>query len=162
MGLIPWKNKEREGSEELASPLSVLRSEMDRMMESFFRDPFGVLDWRSGSRTAWTPALDIAEDDEQVTVRAELPGMSPKDIEISVSGGQLVLSGEKKESTEKSGKDFFHTETRYGSFRRSVPLPDAIDPEHVDAEYANGVLTIRLKKSPSSPPKRIEVKVSEG
>ena len=161
MGLIPWKGKEREGSEELASPLSVLRSEMDRLMDSFFRDPFAVLDWRSGSRRDWSPVLDIAETDKEVTVRAEIPGVDPEDLEITVSGGQLVLSGEKKESIEQSGKDFFHMETRYGSFRRSVPLPEAVDPQQVDAEYANGVLVIRLKKSPSSPPKKIEVKVKQ-
>jgi HSP20 family protein len=158
MGLIPWKNKEREGSEDMASPVSVLRTEMDRLVESFFRDPFGTLDWRSAARRGWTPALDISENDEEVTVRAELPGIEPADLEITVSGGQLVLAGEKKESTEESGKNFFHMETRYGSFRRSVPLPEAVDPDRVDAEYSNGVLVIRLKKSPSSPPKRIEVK----
>jgi len=161
MGLIPWSNKEREGGEELASPLSVLRSEMDRLMDSFFRDPFGALDWRSGARRDWSPAVDIAEDDEEVTLRVEVPGMEPKDLEITVSGGQLVLAGEKKESSERGGKDFFHTESRYGSFRRSIPLPEAVDPQKVDAEYCNGVLVIRLKKSPSSPPKRIEVKVKQ-
>ena len=161
MGLIPWKGKEREGGVDLASPLSVLRTEMDRLMDSFFRDPIGALDWRSGARRAWTPAVDVAESDEEVVVRAEIPGMDPKDVEITISGGQLVISGEKKESTEESGKDFFHSETRYGSFRRSVPLPEAVDPEKVDAECSNGVLVVRLKKSPSSPPKRIEVKVKE-
>lgn len=158
MGLIPWKNKEREGGEEMASPVSVLRTEVDRLMDSFFRDPFGTLDWRSSARRGWTPAMDISEDDEEVTVRAELPGIEPADLEVTVSGGQLVLAGEKKESSEQSGKNFFHMETRYGSFRRSVPLPDGVDPDRVDAEFSNGVLTIRLKKSPSSPPKRIEVK----
>jgi len=161
MGLIPWKGKEQQGSEELASPLSVLRSEMDRLRDSFFRDPFAVLDWRSGSRRDWSPALDIAETDKEVTVRAEIPGVDPEDLEITVSGGQLVLSGEKKESIQQSGKDFFHMETRYGSFRRSVPLPEAVDPQQVEAECANGVLVIRLKKSASSPPKKIEVKVRQ-
>jgi len=161
MGLIPWKDKPRERGEDLASPLAALRSEMDRLMDSFFRDPFGALDWRFGSQRAWSPAVDIAENDEEVTVRAEVPGMDPKDLEVTVSEGQLVLAEEKKESSEKSGKDYFHTETRYGSFRRSVPLPEAVDPQQVDAEYANGVLVIHLKKSPVTPPKRIDVKVKD-
>src|SRR3990172_8572203 len=140
MGLIPWRNKEREGGEDLASPLSVLRSEMDRLMDSFFRDPLGALDWRSGSHRSWAPLLDIAEDNEQVTVRAELPGVDPKDVEITVSGNHLVMTGEKKESKRESGQDFFHTETRYGSFRRSVPLPGGGAPPKVDAENPHRLL----------------------
>ena len=92
-------------------------------------------------------------------MRAELPGIDPKDLEVSVVGNQLVLSGEKRESSETKEKGVFHSETRYGSFRRTVPLPDGIDTEHVDAQYANGVLTLRLAKTAAAATKRIEVKV---
>ena len=159
MGLIPWSNKRREGGEDIASPLATLRSEMDRLLGSYVREPFGALDWPFGSQRGWAPAVDVAENDTEVTVRAEIPGVDPEDLEITVSQGSLVLAGEKKESHEESGAGFFHTETRYGSFRRSIPLPEAVDPQQVEAEYSNGVLTVCLKKSPSSPAKRIEVKV---
>ena len=72
------------------------------------------------------------------------------------------MAGEKKESTEKKGKDFYQTESRYGAFRRSIPLPDSVDQEKVEADYANGVLTIRLKKIQACPPKKVEVKIKGG
>ena len=89
---------------------------------------------------------------------AELPGIDPKDLDVTVTGNQLVLSGEKKESTEHDGKDFHQSETRYGSFRRTIPLPEGIDTEHVDAQYANGVLTLHMQKTAQAATKRIEVK----
>ncbi len=160
MGLIPWKGKQREG-ERTESPLVALRSEMDRLFDTFLREPFGDVDWPFVGQGRWSPTVDIAETDDQVTVRAEVPGIDPKDLEVSVSGSQLVLSGEKRESAENQGKDYYHSESRYGSFRRCVRLPEGVDSENVDAQYANGVLTLRLKKIPSAVPKRIEVKVKE-
>ena len=71
-----------------------------------------------------------------------------------------MLSGEKKERSEKKGMGYYRSETRYGSFRRTLPLPVGVDSEHVDARYENGVLTLHLKKSPEASPKRIEVKVA--
>jgi HSP20 family protein len=158
MSLIPWRNKLCEG-ERTESPLVALRSEMDRLFDTFLREPLGAIDWPLVGQGRWSPTIDVAETDEEVTVRAELPGMDPKDLDVSISGNQLVLSGEKKESSEDKGKDYYHSESRYGSFRRAVRLPEGTDAEHVDAQYANGVLTLHLKKTPSAVPKRIEVKV---
>jgi HSP20 family protein len=158
MSLIPWRNKLREG-ERTESPLVALRSEMDRLFDTFLREPLGAIDWPLVGQGRWSPTIDVAETDEEVTVRAELPGMDPKDLDVSISGNQLVLSGEKKESSEDKGKDYHHSESLYGSFRRAVRLPEGIDAEHVDAQYAHGVLTLHLKKTPSAVPKRIEVKV---
>jgi HSP20 family protein len=158
MSLIPWRNK-REGQEtELASLVS-LRGEMDRLFDSFLRDPFGALDWPHWGAGKWSPAVDVAEDDKEVSVRAELPGIDPKDLDVTVVGNQLILSGEKQESTESKEKGVYQGETRYGSFRRTVPLPEGVDTEHVDAEYAHGVLTLRLPKKAPANQKRIEVKV---
>lgn len=158
MNLIPWRNKPqvREGGE--LSPVAALRNEMDRLFDSFFREPFGALDWPLWGQDKWSPAIDVAENDQELTVRAELPGIDPKELDVTVAGNQLVLSGEKKESSEHEGKDFYRSETRYGSFRRSVPLPEGVDTENVDAQYANGVLTLRLKKIAPAAAKRIEVK----
>jgi HSP20 family protein len=156
MNLMPWKNKRESLSDELA-PITALRGEMDRLFDSFFREPFGALDWPWGSGK-WSPAIDVAENDKELTVQAELPGIDPKDLEISVTGNQLIISGEKKQSTERQGKDVYHSETRYGSFRRVLPLPEGIDTENVDAQYANGMLTLRLTKTSPASVKRIEVK----
>jgi len=161
MGLIPWRSKLRERGSEETSPLAALRTEVDRLFDSFIREPLGGLDWSFGGQRPWSPAIDVAENDAEVMIRAELPGIEPEDLEVSVSANQLVLSGEKKESREERGKDFYHSERRFGTFRRSVPLPQGVDPEKVEAEYTNGVLTIHLKKSPAVPAKRIEVKVKD-
>jgi len=158
MALIPWRNKVRERGPGETSPLATLRSEVDRLFESFLREPFGGIDWPFGSERGWAPTVDIAEDEKEYTVRAELPGLDPEDLEVSISGGHLILAGEKKESTERQGKDFYHTESRFGAFHRTIPLPDAVDPESVEAEYANGVLVVHLKKSPAAAAKRIDVK----
>ena len=103
MSLIPWRNK-RESSEGELSPLVALRSEMDRLFDSFLREPFGALDWPQWGAGKWSPAVDVAEDDKELTVRAELPGIDPKDLDVTVVGNQLVLSGEKKESSETKEK----------------------------------------------------------
>ena len=161
MALIPWRSKVRERGPGETSPLVSLRSEIDRLFESFLREPLAGIDWPFGSERGWAPAVDIAENDKEFTVRAEVPGLDPKDLEVTVSSSQLVLAGEKKESTEKEGKDFYHTESRFGSFRRAIPLPDAVDSENVEAEYANGVLVIHLKKLPSAATKRVDVKVKD-
>jgi HSP20 family protein len=160
MNLIPWKNKQPEGGRAELSPILALRGEMDRLFDSFFREPFGAMDWSAWGQGKWSPAVDMAESDKELTVRAELPGIDPKDLEISVTGNQLVLSGEKHEATEHDGKDYYHSETRYGSFRRVMPLPEGIDTEKVEAQYANGVLTLRLPKTAAAATKRIEVKTT--
>lgn len=161
MALIPWRNKQRERVTPESSPLVTLRSEIDRLFDSFVREPFAGLEWPFGSERGWSPAVDIAEDEKEYTVRAEVPGLRPEDLDVTVSGNHLILAGEKRESTEKKEKDYYHTESRFGSFRRSIPLPQAVDPADVEAEYANGVLLIHLKKSPAEAAKRIDVKVKD-
>lgn len=160
MNLIPWRSKQPEtvGSQE--SPIVSLRHEMDRLFDSFFREPLGMTPWPMWGSDRWSPALDMAENDKEVTIRAELPGIDPKDLDVTVTGNQLVLSGEKRESTEHRDKGFHHSETRYGSFRRMVPLPDGVDTENIDAQYQNGVLTLTLKKTAQAATKRIEVKTA--
>jgi HSP20 family protein len=159
MNLISWRNKLQEVRAGETSPLAALRGEMDRLLDSFFREPFGMPDWPQWATGRWSPAIDVAENEKELTVRAELPGIDPKDLDVTVTGNQLVLSGEKRESSEHEGKDFHHSETRYGSFRRTIPLPEGIDAENVDAQYANGVLTLHLTKIAPAAQKRIEVKV---
>jgi len=158
MNLIPWKNKQPESVRSDLSPVLALRGEMERLFDSFFREPLGALDLPHWTAAGWSPAIDVAENDTELTVRAELPGMDPKDLDVAISGSQLILSGEKKESSEQKEKDFYQSETRYGSFRRTVALPEGIDAEKVDAQFANGVLTLRVPKTAQAATKRIEVK----
>jgi HSP20 family protein len=156
--LNPWRNKQIAEGQEDEFPLARLRNEMDRLFESFLREPFGALQSAWRERAGWMPPVDIAESDTEVTIRAELPGMDPKDLDVSVHGNNLVLRGEKKESNAQKDKGYYQAETRYGSFHRSVPLPQGVDPNQVDATYSNGVLTLVIKKSPEAAPKKIEVR----
>lgn len=159
MSLIPWRSKQKQPGQREFSPLATLRSEIDRLFDAFLRDPWEALDWPLAGERTWGPPVDVAENEKELTVRAEIPGVDPKDLEVTLSGNQLVLSGEKKESSQEQGKDFYHCETRYGSFRRVISLPAEVDPQQVEAEYANGVVTLRLKKLHAAAPKRIQVKV---
>jgi HSP20 family protein len=162
MTLIPWRNKQHDGMQTENAPLATLRTEMDRLFDSFVREPFGMLDWPAfmgGEK--WWPAIDVSESDKEIIVRVEVPGIDPKELDVSVTGDQLVISGEKKEAAEKKDKGFYHSEARYGSFRRVIPLPEGVDSEHVDAQYANGVLTLILQKIPATAAKKIEIKVKE-
>ncbi len=159
MALIPWKNKQREGGQSTPS-LTSLRGEMDRLLDTFVREPLGW-EWPFGPRGC-TPSIDLAETNDEFVVRAEIPGMEPDDLEVTVAGGQLVLAGEKRDVSEATGHDFYHTESRFGRFRRAIPLSQAVDPDQVEADYTNGVLTVRLKKVPAVAPKRIDVKIRAG
>lgn len=162
MNLIPWRTKRDE--RDLVQPergLSRLRDEMDHLFERFMRDPFGMdlsRDLAPLGGFAFGPAIDVEESDKEVTVRAELAGVDPKDVEINVSGTTLTLKGEKKQEREEKKKDYHFMERRYGSFHRSIQLPSSIDPDKVDATYKNGVLTVAIQKRPEARPKRIEVK----
>jgi len=159
MSLMPWRNKTNELSNRTeSSGLAELRSQMDQMFDSFLREPFG--DWGSafGAIKSWAPTIDVAQDEHEITVRAEVPGIDPKELDLTIEGDHLVISGEKKESTEKKVRDYYQVESRYGSFKRSVKLPPGADPQLVAAEYSNGVLTVRLQKSEAAKSKKIEVK----
>lgn len=106
------------------------------------------------------PAVDVTEDAAAFVVTAELPGMTEKDVEVSVAGGMLTLKGEKQQEKEEHKKDFYLTERSFGSFERSFSLPDGVDDGKVSASFTNGVLTVTLPKKPgtASATRKIEVK----
>ncbi len=146
-------------------PISRARRELDRVFEEMFGDVFdGGSLWDVRSRLAersWTPSLDVLEGEDEIIVKAEMPGVDPDELDISISDDFLVLSGEKQEEKEERKEDYYRAERRFGSFRRHVALPADVDRENVTADYADGILTVRLHKSPASQPKRIPVSVSK-
>lgn len=155
---LAWMNKRQdEGTHDMAS-WADLRTEMERMYENYLREPFERIGRGFESLAPWGPALDLAESDQAVTVRVEVPGVSPQDIDLQVTGNQLTIAGEKRESEQRQGEDFFHSERRFGKFRRTVQLPVGVDADNVTAEYDQGVLTIRLPKAQGVKPKRVEVR----
>jgi HSP20 family protein len=104
-----------------------------------------------------TPAFDISETDREIHVKAELPGMDPKEIDITVTGDLLTIKGEKREEKEEKGRNFHRRERRYGSFSRSFRLPVEVKADSINASYKDGVLTVTVPKAEEEKAKRIEV-----
>lgn len=157
MTLIPWKQRRAESAGGL-TPAGGLRTEMDRLFDSFFSDMPVEWSQRGWPSFGWQPAMDVEETDKQVLVRAEIPGVKADDLDVSIQHGALVISGEKKESEEHKEKGYLYQERRYGSFRREISLPSAVDEQNVKAEYKDGVLHVTLEKSQEALPKKIQVK----
>ena len=134
--------------------VSRLRSEMDRLWDEYFgpgRRAFRM-------EEAWLPAVDVSETGDKITVKAEIPGMEAKDIEISMVGDTLTIKGEKKAEKEEKDENYHMVERSYGSFSRAMKLPAVVDAEKVEATYKNGVLTVVLPKKEEVKPKAIEIK----
>lgn len=153
--LIPWRKEtgivpvHRSRDEEA---LLDIRTEMNRIFDEFFRRPLALgsfLDDLAFS-AGFTPRLDIAETDKEISISAELPGLEPDDIHLTLDHNYLTISGEKQAEKEEKGKRFYRMERSYGSFYRSIPLPDEVDENKIDASYKRGVLKIRLPKTAQS------------
>ena len=151
MSLIPWKTRGASNGGSQMPSMTGFRGELDRLFDSFFHE---MTPW--GER-GFGPLLDVEETDKEIHVRAEIPGIKPEEFDISIAGGTLVISGEKKESEEKHEKGYVYQERRYGTFRREVALPTAVDETNVQADYKDGVLAITLKKSEEALPRKIQV-----
>ena len=108
---------------------------------------------------AWAPLVDITEDDKEYLIKAELPEVKKSDVKVRVDDGVLYISGERNFEKEEKGKRYHRIERAYGSFTRSFALPDDVDPQQVHAEFKDGVLNVRVAKTPNATPKSIEVKV---
>ncbi|GIK40693.1 MAG: hypothetical protein BroJett011_45260 [Chloroflexota bacterium] len=94
----------------------------------------------------FSPRVDVTENEKEVRITAELPGLEEKDIDVSLSNDVLTISGEKKAEREDKGDNYYRMERSYGSFHRSIPLPTEVDTDHCDATFKNGVLQITLPK----------------
>lgn len=148
--LTPWRSSKAQPPalrEDFFEPLVTFRREMDRMFENFF-DGFPV---RFGNGSgAIAPAVDLDETDKEMIVTAELPGVTEKDIEVTLAGDVLTIKGEKKTEAEEKKGGSYYTERRYGSFARSLRLPFEVKNGQVDAKFKNGILTIHLPKPPEA------------
>jgi HSP20 family protein len=134
----------------METSLSGLRNQLNQMFEPDFTigDLFGG---------AWTPAVDVLESKDKLTVKAELPGFRREDLEVSVHENNLTISGERKAEEDRKDAEFYRSERFYGRFQRSIPLPFSVDTEKIEAHYRDGVLTITLPKSEHAKAKQIQV-----
>ena len=120
-------------------------------MSRMFDDRLG---YRAGESVGWTPACDIFEDEDGVTLRFELAGVEPKDVDIRFENGVLTLKGERKLEKEEKRENYHRVELAYGTFTRSFSLPGTVDAEKIRAEAKNGVLTVYLPKQAEAKPPR--------
>ena len=132
--------------------LARLQNEMSRLFDE------GA--FRPGESMGWTPACDIYEDEEGVTLRFELAGVEPKDVDVRFENGVLTLRGERKLEKEEKRDNYHRIELGYGTFTRSFSLPSTVDPEKIRAEAKNGVLAVSLPKRVEARPRSIQVKVT--
>ncbi len=164
--LIPWRKKE-PGQDETGGELELrqdsfasLQQQVNRMFDEFFHgpglEPFGA--FREGW-DAFSPRVDVVENDKEIEVSVELPGMEEKDIDVALAQHSLTISGEKRHESEEKGHNYLRTERSYGSFKRPIPLSSEVDADKADATFRNGVLTVTLPRAVKAEArKRITIK----
>ncbi len=140
----------REKSAAAGRPMS-----MAELMEDFWREPFGSLP--AFFKEAGYPAVDVSEADGVVTVKAELPGLEPADVELTVEDDALLLRGEKKFADEEKKDDYHRIERSYGSFSRLIPLPGKVRQDEAKARFEKGVLIVTLPRDVESAAKKIAI-----
>jgi HSP20 family protein len=171
------KSKEQKGGTPATTgggehPMMEFRRQMDRLFDDFsnyFRMPgFGSLgrmpvepEIFGGGAGLVDVKFDVSESDKEIEVSAEVPGMEEKDIDVEVSAGILTIKGEKKHEEEKKEKNYYLSERRYGSFRRSFRLPDSVDEDNISATFEKGVLKVTLPKKPEAVSKAKKIEVRE-
>jgi HSP20 family protein len=149
--LYPATQRNRTPS--LWDEMFTIRNEFDRLL--------GRPD--TGMTGPWCPVVDVHETEDALVMQAELPGIDPKDVDVSVENGVLTISGEKKQETEegKEGAEYHIVERRYGRFERRFSLPRSVDATKVAADFSHGVLSVTMPKAETAKPRKIEVKVTE-
>jgi HSP20 family protein len=166
--LIPWtKNTIETVRQDLENmferctgqrlPGETVRQDLENMFERYTGER---LAGNGETMKTWMPRIDVEETDKEITVKADLPGVDPNAVEITVTGNILTVAGEKKEEKEENKKNFHRLERFEGKFYRQIALPAGADADKVNATSANGVITITIPKKPELQPKKINVKVS--
>ncbi|RLB09077.1 MAG: Hsp20/alpha crystallin family protein [Deltaproteobacteria bacterium] len=150
LDLTPWRKK-RE--------VPRLKDDIDELFDKFIRNFSSSLPEIFGGEGEIWPSVDVLEDKKNIIVKAEIPGMSPSDFDISISDNILTIKGEKKQEKEEKDKNFYMMERQYGTFTRSITLPVEVNEEKVDASYKDGVLKIVIPKKKEGKESKIKIKV---
>ncbi len=162
--LLPW-NKDRDKysiqRQDQLDPFD-FQSEMNQMIADFFQDPLEEMPARKlrDLRSGFYPRLDISENEKEIHISADMPGMDEKDIDLTLENGMLMIKGEKKIERKETGQSYYRAERRVGAFRRSIELPGEVEVDKIDAKFIKGVLEISIPKPAQSvsDKKRITVK----
>ena len=147
MQLVPWRP--------FGGELSSFRREMDRIWDRFLGEtPFAKV-----LSEEWAPSVDVSETKDNFVLKAELPGLEAKDVNVAISGNLLTIKGEKKKEEEEKDEHHYCAERYYGSFQRVFQLPTSIQADKVEATFDKGVLKVTIPKAEEAKKKEIEVKV---
>jgi len=156
--LLPVVGKKSQGDDD--HPFYSLQREMNSLFDDFFRGfditPRGFY---QGGLAGFTPSVDVKENDKEFIIRAELPGVEEKDMEVTVTGDTVTIRGEKKEEKEDKGKNYYHLERSYGSFHRVIPLAAETEAGKAEASFKNGVLNILIPKSQTAKGKGTKIPI---
>jgi HSP20 family protein len=151
MALIRW---------EPARELGTIQSEMNRLFNTFFDTPTTANGNGSGlAQRRWIPAMDLVENEDTFVLRADLPGLSEADVDIEVEDNVLTVSGERKSEHEDRKEGYYRVERSFGSFRRSLTLPEGVEPESVKATFDRGVLEVSIPKPEQRKPRKVSIAV---
>ena len=151
MALVRW---------EPVRELTSLQSEMNRLFNTFFDTPT-TGNGNGGAVRRWVPSMDLVETEDHFVLRADLPGMTESDVNIELEDNVLTVSGERKAEHEEKGEGFYRVERAFGSFSRSLTLPQGVDPEAVNAGFEKGVLEVRVPKPERRKPRKITIGSAE-
>lgn len=137
--------------------LDDMHREFDAMFKRFFGEPAG----EEAKRLAWSPHIDVSETDKSLVVKADLPGVAPEDLEVTIVNGFLMLRGERREERNEEKENFRRCERFVGRFSRTIPLPDGYDAERVAAQASKGVVTVTIPRKAGAQPRKIAVKAAD-
>lgn len=143
MALVRW---------DPARELDSLQGDMNRLFDRFFEGRTA-----NGTSGRWIPAMDLIETDDHLVLRGDLPGMTEDDINIEIKDSVLTVSGERRAESEEKGEGYHRVERAFGSFSRSLSLPQGIDPEKVEAGFDKGVLEVRIPKPAEAKPTHVQI-----
>jgi len=159
MAIVPSrKNEERSLAQRGGDPLNHLRNQINRVFDDFFGESW--LTPRREMAAGFWPQVDVTETDKEIKVSADIPGVEPKDIDVSVEDGMLTIKGEKKYERQEKEKRQYRMERSYGSFERAIELPAEVDESKAKAEFKKGVLRLALPKRLGAPSRRKKIPVT--
>jgi HSP20 family protein len=145
MALVRW---------DPARELDSLQAEMNRLFDGFFGTDSTT---RNGALRRWIPSMDLVESGDELVLRADLPGMTEDDVSIEIKDNVLTISGERRSENEEKGESFYRAERAFGSFSRSLTLPEGVSPDAVKASFDKGVLEVRVPKPEERKPHRVAI-----
>jgi HSP20 family protein len=150
MALIRW---------EPVRELGTIQNEMNRLFNTLFDAPGTPAGGNGPALRRWIPAMDLVETTDEFVLRADLPGLSEQDVQIELEDNVLTVSGERKAEHEERKEGYYRVERAWGSFSRSLTLPEGVDPEGVTASFDRGVLEVRISKPEQRKPRKVAINV---